>query len=106
MSPRRLPKDHPVTDANVDSGNCIQKPEHVDPSSTPANDAILSEYARKEQIAQLFGVSQRTIERWVRLRGLPKPIRLGRTLLFHIPTLKEHLAAQAQQQTSAHRRRR
>jgi predicted DNA-binding transcriptional regulator AlpA len=56
---------------------------------------LLSDFARKEQLAQEFGVSERTIERWVRMRILPKPVRLGRTLLFHIPTIRRYLESQS-----------
>ena len=52
---------------------------------------ILAEYADKKQVADEFRVSERTIERWVRLRLLPAPVRLGRTSLFHLPTIKRHL---------------
>ena len=56
---------------------------------------LLSDYARKGDLAREFGVSERTIERWVRLRLLPRPVRLGRSRLFHIPTVKQHLVDQA-----------
>ncbi len=56
--------------------------------------SLLSDYARKDELAREFDVSERTIERWVRLRLLPPPIRLGRTALHHIPTLKQHLVDQ------------
>ncbi len=52
---------------------------------------LLAEYARKNELAREFGVSPRTIERWVRRRLLPRPVRLGRTLLFHLPTVRRHL---------------
>ncbi len=53
---------------------------------------LLDEYAPKSDVASAFNVSDRTIERWVRLRLLPAPIKLGRTSLFHIPTIKKALA--------------
>lgn len=56
---------------------------------------LLIDFARKEQLAREFGVSERTIERWVRMRVLPKPVRLGRTLLFHIPTIRRYLESQS-----------
>lgn len=55
---------------------------------------LLAEFVRKEDLAREFGVSERTIERWVRLRLLPAPIRLGRTSLYHLPTVKKYLADQ------------
>ena len=64
-------------------------------SAAPCS-ALLTDYVRKEQLAQLFGVSQRTIERWVRLRLLPAPLRLGRKGFFYLPSIKRHLADRAQ----------
>ena len=55
---------------------------------------LLSEYVRKNELARQFGVSGRTIERWVRLRLIPAPVRLGRTSLYHLPTIQKHLAHQ------------
>ena len=52
---------------------------------------ILADYVRKEDLAKEFEVSTRTIERWVRLRLLPAPVRLGKTSLHHLPTVREHL---------------
>ena len=52
---------------------------------------LLAEYANKKEVADEFDVSERTIERWVRLRLLPAPVRLGRTSLFHLPTIRRHL---------------
>ena len=64
-------------------------------ADSPAdNERLLDEYVGKRELAREFGVSKRTIERWVRLRLLPAPVRLGRTALYHIPTLKRHLADQ------------
>jgi hypothetical protein len=59
-----------------------------------ARGSLLDEYATKDLIARTFGVSQRTIERWVRLRILPSPVKLGRTSLYHLPTVRQHLADQ------------
>ena len=57
--------------------------------------ALLGEYVRKDELAHEFGVSPRTIERWVRLRLLPKPVKLGRSSFHHVPTIREHLLKQA-----------
>ena len=79
-------------------------------SETPAGGAnpatldLLSEFARKGELAQQFGVSERTIERWVRLQILPPPVRLGRTSLHHVPTIQKHLAKKLQPEPARRRR--
>ena len=55
---------------------------------------LLQGYASKDQLADEFRVSPRTIERWVRLRLLPAPIRLGRKSLYHLPSIKRHMTDQ------------
>jgi len=72
--------------------------------TSPAPSDLLAEYVRKDELAQQFGVSERTIERWVRLRLLPAPVRLGRTSLFHLPTIQQHLAGQLQPERRRQRR--
>jgi hypothetical protein len=57
---------------------------------------LLTDYVQKEQLAQEFGVSQRTIERWVRLRLLPSPLRLGRKSFHHLPSIRKHLTDRAE----------
>lgn len=52
---------------------------------------ILTGFVSKERLAEEFGVSPRTIERWIRLRFLPPPVRLGRTTLYHVETVRMHL---------------
>lgn len=57
----------------------------------PGQEQLLADFATKADLAAAFKVSSRTIERWVRMRVLPQPVRLGRTLLFHMPTVRDHL---------------
>lgn len=70
----------------------MQKPISPMPSE---KDGFLREFANKNELADLFGVSARTIERWVRLRTIPKPVQLGRRSLFHLPTIREVLTKAA-----------
>jgi hypothetical protein len=58
--------------------------------------SLLDDYASKIDLAGEFGVSIRTVERWVRLRVIPSPVRIGRLSLFHVPSLAKYLAEQAQ----------
>ena len=56
---------------------------------------ILSDYLSKEELAEQFGKSPRTIERWVRLRLIPAPVRMGKSTFFHVPSVKEAMARSA-----------
>ena len=58
--------------------------------------SLLDDYVSKVDLAGEFGVSTRTVERWVRLRVIPSPVKIGRLSLFHVPSLAKYLAAQAQ----------
>ncbi len=60
------------------------------------NTKFLEEFASKKDVADAFNVTSRTIERWVRLRIFPSPIKVGRQSLFHVPTIKKHLKAAAE----------
>jgi predicted DNA-binding transcriptional regulator AlpA len=64
-------------------------------SEGSTRDDFLKVFLSKQDVAAAFGVSVRTVERWVRLRQLPAPVRLGRVSLFHVPTLREFLASDA-----------
>jgi hypothetical protein len=54
----------------------------------------LCDYANKAEIARSFGVSMRTIERWVPLHILPAPVPLGQTARHHLPTITKYLSEQ------------
>jgi hypothetical protein len=56
------------------------------------NPGLLADYARTDQLAKIFNVSPRTIERWTRLKLLPAPLKLGRKRLHHIPSIRKRLA--------------
>ena len=62
---------------------------------------FLNDFASKQEVAAEFNVTPRTIERWVRLRTFPSPIKVGRKSLFHIPTIQMHLNAVADAAPSA-----
>ena len=76
-------------------GRRVGKPgDEVQVEQDGAAIKLLADYASKEELAEDLDVSPRTIERWVRLRLLPEPVRLGRTRLFHIPTIRRHWQSQ------------
>lgn len=60
---------------------------------------VLDEFAEKSRVAEIFKVSERTIERWVRMRWIPSPVRIGNTSLFHLPTLRKSLMSMNGQST-------
>jgi hypothetical protein len=57
---------------------------------------LLTDYAETPLLAQQFGVSQRTVERWVRVGLLPAPLRLGRKSFHHLPSIRKHLSDRAE----------
>lgn len=74
--------------------------------SNPAGgEDLLADFASKSDLAQRFEVSERTIERWVRMRVLPQPVRLGRTSLFHLPSVQDHLLRRASHRTASRLRK-
>ncbi len=78
----------------------VNRPTNIDKSSH-----LLADYVSKADLANEFDVSIRTIERWIRLRLLPQPIRLGRTRRFHVPTLRKHLEAKSSERADRRGRR-
>jgi hypothetical protein len=66
----------------------------TEPSSAESrtDPGLLADYARTDQLAIIFNVSSRTIERWTRLKLLPAPLKLGRKRLHHIPSIRKRLA--------------
>jgi len=71
------------------SGDAATEPNSEESRTDPD---LLADYARTDQLAKIFHVSPRTIERWIRLRLLPTPLKLGRTRLHHIPSIRKRLA--------------
>lgn len=52
----------------------------------------LADFASKAQIAKKFKRSPRTIDRWVRFRNFPPPLKLGNLVIFHVPSIEKFLA--------------
>jgi excisionase family DNA binding protein len=55
----------------------------------------LADFVTKRELAEILQVSPRTVERWIRLRELPAPVRLGRTSFFHLPSIEALLQGRA-----------
>ena len=61
--------------------------------SRPANQILLGEYLRREELAEQLGVSTRTIDRWHSLRNGPPRIAIGRTILYNLDSVRDWLQA-------------
>jgi excisionase family DNA binding protein len=57
----------------------------------PEVEASLAEFLSPEQVAELLGVSRVTVYRWRRQGELPEPIRIGGSIRWHRPTLRDIL---------------
>jgi excisionase family DNA binding protein len=58
---------------------------------TPATGTeFTSPYLTKDQIAQVLGVTRRTVENWMNQRLLPH-LKLGRTVRFDLEDVRRHL---------------
>lgn len=53
-------------------------------------------YIKKEDVAEMFGVSTRTIDRWIESRGLPA-IKVEKTIRFEREKVREWFDAQHQE---------
>ena len=53
---------------------------------------LLQDFVTKAELAKKFGVTTRTVDRWVRLRQIPSPLKIGRQRLWHRPTVNKLLA--------------
>jgi hypothetical protein len=56
---------------------------------------ILKDFATTHQLAKALHKSPRTIERWVRLRIIPQPKKVGRERYHHIPSVRKALTKEA-----------
>ena len=76
-----------------------------DPQVKPLTSLVLEGFLRREQLAQQFGLSPRTIDRWEALRKGPPRVCVGRTILYRIDAVREWLRSSEQQALPAKRRR-
>jgi hypothetical protein len=58
----------------------------------PPNHDLLGEYVPTEELAKIFNVTPRTVNRWTRLKLLPAPLKLGRKPFHHIPSVRKRFA--------------
>jgi predicted DNA-binding transcriptional regulator AlpA len=76
-----------------------------DPQVKPLAPLVLEGFLRREELAQQFGLSPRTIDRWEALRAGPPRVRVGRTILYRIEAVREWLLSREQQAFPPRRRR-
>jgi predicted DNA-binding transcriptional regulator AlpA len=77
-------------------------PDQHSPAPTPL---LLEGFLRREELAQQFGLSPRTIDRWEALRIGPPRISVGRTILYSIQSVQEWLISNERQQSPVKMRR-
>lgn len=53
---------------------------------------LLTDFATKQEVAKKFGVTTRTVDRWVRQGQIPAPLKIGRQRLWHQPTVNKLLS--------------
>jgi predicted DNA-binding transcriptional regulator AlpA len=93
--------------------SALQQPSPQEPT-TPLSDSqdkpvtrlVLEGYLRREELAEQFGLSPRTIDRWEALRKGPPRVCVGRTILYNIESVREWLLSREQQATTVKRQRR
>jgi predicted DNA-binding transcriptional regulator AlpA len=71
----------------------------------PVARLVLEGFLRREELAQQFGLSPRTICRWEALRIGPPRVSVGRTILYNIESVREWLVSQERKAFPAKRRR-
>jgi predicted DNA-binding transcriptional regulator AlpA len=76
-----------------------------DPQVKPLTSLVLEGFLRREQLAQQFGFSPRTIDPWEALRKGPPRVCVGRTILYKIQSVREWLSSQEQQPFATRKRR-
>jgi transcriptional regulator with XRE-family HTH domain len=76
-----------------------------DPQDKPASRLVLEGYLRREELAEQFGLSPRTIDRWEALRMGPPRVSVGRTILYNIHSVRDWLLSRERQVSPAKRRR-
>src|SRR5580658_8558223 len=77
-----------------------------DPQDKPITRLVLAGYLRREELAEQFGLSPRTIDRWEALRIGPPRVCVGRTILFNLESVRQWLLSREQQATTVKRRAR
>lgn len=58
------------------------------------HNGIFKDYLTREQVADLLGKSVPTLDRWHRLGEGPVRTKIGKTVLYRVPSLKAWMLAQ------------
>ncbi len=74
-------------------------------SITPDPANILADYLTPGQVCETLSVSQKTLDRWHRLRKASPRITIGRTRLYSIQSFREWLGALEEEKAPKRMRR-
>ncbi len=66
-------------------------PSLDDSRQEPSARLVLEGFISREQLAQQFGLSLRTIDRWEALHKGPPRLCVGRTVLYNVESVREWL---------------
>jgi predicted DNA-binding transcriptional regulator AlpA len=60
---------------------------------------LFPDFLRREELAKELGCSARTIDRWQALREGPPRVRIGRTILYNVESVRNWLRSREQDST-------
>src|ERR1700731_760187 len=75
----------------------VSRPPTSDPQAKPPARLVLDGYLRREELAQQFGLSPRTIDRWEAQRKGPPRVHVGRTILYHVDSVRQWMRSTEKQ---------
>jgi predicted DNA-binding transcriptional regulator AlpA len=82
----------------------VDDPSSLSQTTSPAS-VLLSGYLRREELAQQFGLSTRTIDRWEALKEGPPRVSIGRTILYNVESVREWLSTREKRPMPRRKRR-
>lgn len=77
----------------MDDTGTLSLPIRLLHSHLAAMDAALADFISPKALADLLGVSERTLQRWHQTRRGPARCQVGRTIRYRLDTVRAWLAA-------------
>lgn len=71
-----------------------------DPHVPIERSVVVEGFLRREELAKQLGCSARTIDRWQALREGPPRVRIGRTILYNVESVRVWLRSREEQSSS------